>query len=47
MAEQTKKTQVCPCAAVCKFVVPILMIVFGVRALVRQLTGQASRQQEA
>ncbi len=47
MTEQTQKTAFCPCAAACKFVVPILMIVFGVRALVHALTGKASRQQEA
>ncbi len=47
MAEQTIKAQGCTCPAECKLVLPILMIVFGVIALVRELTGKVSRQQEA
>ncbi len=47
MAEQTKKAQECACPAACRVVGPIMMIVFGVIALVRELTGQASREQEA
>ncbi len=47
MAEQTKKAQECACPAVCKMVVPILMIVLGVMALAKQLNGNATAKQEA
>ncbi len=47
MTEQTMKAQECACPAVCRVVGPILMIVFGVIALVRELTGKAAREQEA
>ncbi len=47
MAEQTKKAQECACPAACKVVVPILMIVLGDMALVRQLNGNTTRKQEA
>ncbi len=46
MAEQTTKTVECACPTACKFVVPILMIVFGVMALVRELTGKTPKPQE-
>ncbi len=46
MAKQTL-AQECACPAPCKLVLPILMIVFGVRALVRELTGKESREQVA
>ncbi len=47
MTKETVQTQECVCPAVCKLVGPILMIVFGVIALVRELTGKESSQQEA
>ncbi len=47
MVEQTKKAHECACAAECKFVLPILMIVVGLIALVRELTGKVSMEQEA
>ncbi len=46
MAEQTIKTHACACPTACKFIVPILMIVFGVSALIRELTEKAPKQQE-
>ncbi len=46
MAKQTL-AQECACPAPCKLVLPILMIVFGLRALKRELTGKAAREQEA
>lgn len=46
MIKQTIKTQECACPAACKLVGPILMIVFGVIALVRELTGKRASQQE-
>ncbi len=47
MAEPTMKTQECACPAVCKLIVPILMILLGVRALAKQLNGNAAKKQEA
>ncbi len=47
MVEQTTKAHECACPAECKLVLPILMIVFGMIALVRELTGKVSREQEA
>ncbi len=47
MSEQTMKAQACACPAACRIVGPILMIVFGVIALVRELTGQVFRKREA
>ncbi len=47
MVEQTTKTQECPCPAQCKLVLPVLMIVFGVIALVRELSGKEPGKQEA
>ncbi len=47
MANDNNKAQECACPAACKVVGPILMIVFGVIALVRELTGKQSKPQEA
>ncbi len=47
MAKQTVQAQECACPTACKLVGPILMIVFGVIALVRELKGQAPIKQEA
>ncbi len=46
MAKQTTQAQECACPAACKLVGPILMIVFGVIALVRELTGKEPGKQE-
>ncbi len=46
MSEQTSKAQECACPATCRVVGPVLMIVFGVIALARELSGKASRKQE-
>ncbi len=46
MDKQTINKQECPCPAVCKVVGPILMIVFGVIALVHELTGKEASKQE-
>lgn len=47
MAKETSKTQGCACPDGCKVVFPILMIVFGAIALVKQLNGNATREKEA
>ncbi len=46
MAEQTMKAHECACPAECKLVLPILMIVVGVIALVRELSGKVPGKQE-
>ncbi len=47
MVEQAKKANECVCPAACKLVLPTLMIVVGLIALVRELSGKVSEKQEA
>lgn len=47
MVKQKTNVPECACPAECKVVVPVLMIVFGVIALVRELTGKTLKEQEA
>ncbi len=47
MVEQTMKAHGCACPAECKLVVPVLMIVFVVIALVRELREKVFKEQEA
>ncbi len=47
MSKEANKAQGCPCPCDCKVVLPIMMIVFGVIALLKQLNGNAAKEQEA
>ncbi len=47
MVEQSMKAHECACPAGCKLVLPVLMIVVGIIALVRELSGKVPGKQEA